>query len=131
LVGWDRRPSVNSYDMHPVVRHELRKGLDKDRLRLICNLIHDYLKRLPKTELNAVTKVSDLVNEIESYRSLIGLERHEGGITESCGWRSEKGGVLLVNYQPTNLPPRQWSTPPWTSLLPQPLSCHRPRTTIL
>jgi nucleoside phosphorylase/tetratricopeptide (TPR) repeat protein len=88
LIGWDRGRGANCYDIHPVVRQELRKRLDDGERKRICGPIYEYFMNEPMPELKAVKTVEDLAVAIERYRSLVALDRHEDA------WREYKENLL-------------------------------------
>jgi hypothetical protein len=76
LLGWDQRPGVNRYDLHPIVRGVVWSGLDRKSRTEVYSSLHEHFAAIPGDELARVDTIDDLAPAIELYYVLIGLERY-------------------------------------------------------
>jgi tetratricopeptide (TPR) repeat protein len=80
LIGWDKR--ANRYDLHPIVRGVVWKGLSDDKRRRVYEMLHAHFGALPKIDdYLRVNNLEDLTPAIELYNTLIGLGRYDDAVT--------------------------------------------------
>jgi tetratricopeptide (TPR) repeat protein len=75
LVGWDKR--ANRYDLHPIVRGVVWRGLGDDTRRGVYTSLHAHFEVLPMIDEDEVSSLEDLTPAIELYNTLIGLGRYD------------------------------------------------------
>jgi tetratricopeptide (TPR) repeat protein len=75
LLQWDR--SVNTYDLHPVVRAYSFERLDARGRSSTFDAIHDHFAHRPQDNYDEATELHHLRNSIEMMRALIGAGRNE------------------------------------------------------
>jgi tetratricopeptide (TPR) repeat protein len=78
LLGWDSRPRVNRFDLHPIVRRvvwDSLKRLDQDGL---YSKLVDHFGALGEIESEEVKSIDDLTPAIGLYHALIGLGQFDG-----------------------------------------------------
>lgn len=75
LVGWDNRPGVNRYDLHPVVRGVVwsRAG-DATRAR-VYSALASHFSAMPV--LHQISRLEDLTPALELYRLLLEQRRYD------------------------------------------------------
>lgn len=74
LLGWDRR--ANQYDLHPIVRGVVWRGLDDIRRREVYGALERHFSAIPAAPLGAST-LAEALPAIELFRVLVGLGRYE------------------------------------------------------
>jgi tetratricopeptide (TPR) repeat protein len=77
LLGWDNRPGVNRYDLHPIVRGVTWSGVPHDAQQAIYGTLQVHFQAMPMVDEEDVNSLEDLTPAIELYDKLIGLERYE------------------------------------------------------
>jgi tetratricopeptide (TPR) repeat protein len=76
LLGWDKR--ANRYDLHPIVRGVVWRGLDEDTRHGIYISLHAHFEALPMIDdYRNVNSLEDITPAIELYNTLIGLKRYD------------------------------------------------------
>ena len=80
LLGWDNRPGVNRYDLHPIVRGVTWSRVPDDARQAIYGTLEVHFKAMPKVEFDDVNSLEDLTPAIELYDKLIGLERYDDAL---------------------------------------------------
>jgi tetratricopeptide (TPR) repeat protein len=75
LLGWERR--ANRYDLHPIVRGVIWRGLDNQDKRGIYKTLSTHFESLPMIDEEEVNSLEDLTSAIELYNTLIGLGRYD------------------------------------------------------
>lgn len=82
LVGWDNRPGVNRYDLHPIVRGVTWSGVPNDTQQAIYGTLEVHFQAMPMVkDWQDVNSLEDLTPAIELYDKLIGLERYDDART--------------------------------------------------
>jgi tetratricopeptide (TPR) repeat protein len=75
LLGWDRE--TRTYDLHPVVRGVVWRGLPEAVKQSVYEAIRVYCDAVPPVEEAAITTLEDLEPAIELFHALIGLGRYD------------------------------------------------------
>ena len=99
LLGWDRRPGVNRYDLHPIVRGVVWSGLSDDAQADIHRARHDHFESVPMMDdWQKVESLEDLTPAIELYHTLVELGRYEEAfavfryrLSDATLWRLSAG----------------------------------------
>ena len=82
LLGWDNRPGVNRYDLHPIVRGVTWSGVGEDDRQAIYGTLQVHFEAMPMVEdWHEVESLEDLTPAIELYDKLIGLGRYDDAFT--------------------------------------------------
>lgn len=76
LLGWDK-DNTNRYDLHPVVRGVVLKGLGESNKKQIYEALDSYFKSLPRIDPEEVKTLEDIIPAVEHYYTLINLKRYE------------------------------------------------------
>jgi len=85
LVGWDNRPGVNRYDLHPIVRGVTWSGVPNDTRQAIYGTLEVHFQAMPMiADWHDVNNLEDLTPAIELYDKLIGLGRYDDAQTIFC-----------------------------------------------
>ena len=80
LLGWDRRPGINRYAMHPVVCGMVWNRLDNVSRNEIYSRRYEYpANRLIVSDV-AAKSLKDLTVDIEFFYTLIGVGDHPGAL---------------------------------------------------
>jgi len=78
LLGWDNRPGINRYDLHPIVRGVTWSAVPEDARQAIYGTLEGHFQAMPMVEdWREVESLEDLAPAIELYDKLIGLERYD------------------------------------------------------
>jgi tetratricopeptide (TPR) repeat protein len=75
LLGWDRE--MRTYDLHPVVRGVVWRGLPEVVKQSVYEAIHVYCDAVPPVAESAIPTLEDLEPAIELFHALIGLGRYD------------------------------------------------------
>src|SRR3954468_8171491 len=76
LLGWDNRPGVNRYDLHPIVRGVVWGNLDSQNQATLYSTLRDHFDAIPMvSDSRRVKSLEELTPAIELYNSLVGLKR--------------------------------------------------------
>jgi hypothetical protein len=74
LVGWDRR--TNQYDLHPIVRGVVWRGLDEIKRQQVYGTLEEYFSAVPANP-EGLTTVAEALPMIELFTALVGLGRFD------------------------------------------------------
>ena len=86
LLGWDNRPGVNRYDLHPIVRGVTWSDVSDDARQAIYGTLEVHFRAMPTVEdWKQVESLEDLTPAIELYDKLIGLQRYDDAYHLFCG----------------------------------------------
>lgn len=78
LLGWDNRPGVNRYDLHPIVRGVTWSAVPDDAQQAIYGTLEGHFQAMPMVEdWHDVESLEDLTPAIELYDKLVGLQRYD------------------------------------------------------
>ncbi len=78
LLGWDNRPGVNRYDLHPIVRGVTWSSVTDEARQAIYGTLEVHFQAMPMVkDWQQVESLEDLTPAIELYDKLIGLQRYD------------------------------------------------------
>lgn len=81
LVGWDNRPNVNRYDLHPIVRGVVWHRIARTERTRISAKLEEFFHAAPIPNRFEVQSLKELTPVLELYHLLIEQERYDDALS--------------------------------------------------